>query len=51
MVPESELYKYAATLRSITQGRAHHTRNFAGYEPAPHEVIEKVRAERAAERS
>ena len=51
MVPEAELYKYAATLRSITQGRGHHIRNFAGYEPAPHEVIEKVRAERAAERS
>ncbi len=34
-VPESELYKYAATLRSITQGRAHHTREMVGYEPVP----------------
>lgn len=45
-VPESELYKYAATLRSITHGRAHHTRQVAGYEPAPDTVAKKVRAER-----
>lgn len=49
MVPESELYKYAATLRSITQGRAHHTRSLAGYEPAPPDVAKKVAAERKAE--
>ena len=48
LVPESELYKYAATLRSITQGRAHHTRNLAGYEPAPAEVAQQVAAEREA---
>lgn len=47
-VPESELYKYAATLRSITQGRAHHSRKLAGYEPAPPEVAKKVAAERTA---
>ncbi len=34
-VPEAELYKYAAVLRSMTQGRAHHSRQFAGYEPVP----------------
>ncbi len=34
-VPEAELYKYAAALRSMTQGRAHHTREFVGYEPVP----------------
>jgi elongation factor G len=49
LVPESELYKYAATLRSMTQGRAHHSRKLAGYEPAPPEVAKKVAAERAAE--
>ena len=49
LVPESELYKYSATLRSITQGRAHHTRAMAGYEPAPDLVAKKVRAEREAE--
>ncbi|MCE2455695.1 MAG: elongation factor G [Gemmatimonadetes bacterium] len=49
LVPQSELYKYAATLRSITQGRAFHTRKIRGYEPAPHEVAQKVAAERAKE--
>ena len=49
LVPESELYKYAATLRSMTQGRAHHSRTLAGYEPAPDSVAQKVRAEKEAE--
>ena len=49
MVPESELYKYSATLRSITQGRAHHSRTFAGYEPAPDIIAKKVRAEKEAQ--
>jgi len=49
LVPESELYKYAATLRSMTQGRAHHSRTIAGYEPAPDHIAQKVRAERQAE--
>lgn len=48
MVPESELYKYAATLRSLTHGRAYHTRRVAGYEPAPNDVAQKVRAEKEA---
>jgi elongation factor G len=49
VVPESELYKYSATLRSITQGRAHHTRRVAGYEAAPDHVAQKVKQEREAE--
>src|SRR5690606_24855293 len=32
LVPEAELYKYASTLRSMTQGRAFHTRTPHGYE-------------------
>lgn len=48
IVPEAELYKYAATLRSMTQGRAHHTRTHAGYEQAPDHVAQKVRKEREA---
>jgi len=51
VVPESELYKYAATLRSITQGRAHHTRTPAGYDPAPDHVAKQVRAAREQERA
>lgn len=44
-VPESELYKYAAALRSMTQGRAHHTRTFAGYEPVPPDLAKQIVAE------
>jgi elongation factor G len=49
LVPEAELYKYATSLRSMTQGRAHHTRALSSYEPMPaHEaerVIEALKAE------
>ncbi len=45
MVPLAELYKYSAALRSITHGQAMHTRTFAGYEPTPPHVAEKVIAE------
>ncbi|MEQ1855655.1 MAG: elongation factor G [Longimicrobiales bacterium] len=48
LVPEAELYKYAAALRSMTQGRAHHTRRPAGYEPAPDHITQKVKKEREA---
>ncbi|HEV2130556.1 MAG TPA: elongation factor G [Longimicrobiaceae bacterium] len=50
MVPQAELYKYSTTLRSLTQGRAIHTRQFQGYEEVPsHEVpkvVEKAHKER-----
>ncbi|MEZ4415390.1 MAG: elongation factor G [Gemmatimonadota bacterium] len=49
-VPEAELYKYAATLRSMTQGRAHHSRRFAAYEQVPHTEAEKIIAARKAEK-
>ena len=49
LVPEAELYKYATALRSMTQGRAHHTRALASYEPMPahdaQQVIEALKAE------
>lgn len=48
LVPEAELHKYAAALRSMTQGRAHHTRKPAGYEAAPEHVTQKVKQEREA---
>jgi elongation factor G len=51
-VPEAELYKYAASLRSITQGRGHHTRRLLGYEYMPDLDAQKVieaRAKEAAE--
>ena len=34
-VPEAELYKYAAALRAMTHGRAHHVREMVAYEPVP----------------
>ncbi|MEN8373945.1 MAG: elongation factor G [Gemmatimonadota bacterium] len=41
-VPEAELYKYATTLRSITHGRAAHSRSFHGYEEVPANILAKV---------
>ncbi|RMH20734.1 MAG: elongation factor G [Gemmatimonadetes bacterium] len=49
LVPEAELYKYATSLRSITQGRAHHTRAFHGYEPVPEHETQKLVAELKAQ--
>jgi len=45
VVPEAELYKYAAALRSMTQGRAHHSRKLVGYEPVPAEQAKVIIAE------
>ena len=47
-VPEAELYRYATTLRSLTQGRGIHRARFSHYEPMPRHVQEKVVAEAAA---
>jgi len=49
MVPESELYKYASFLRSMTQGRAAHTRQLAGYEPVPDHLAQKIAEEKKKE--
>jgi elongation factor G len=50
LVPEAELYKYAASLRAMTQGRAHHTRKFASYDPVPEQAAQKIIAERKQEK-
>ena len=34
-IPQAELYKYAAALRAMTHGRAHHVRELVAYEPVP----------------
>jgi elongation factor G len=44
-VPQAELYKYAAALRAMTQGRAHHTRELVAYEPVPDHVAKRIVAE------
>jgi elongation factor G len=41
-VPRAEMYKYATTLRSLTQGRAFHTRRQHGYEEVPAHVQQKI---------
>jgi elongation factor G len=50
LVPQSELYKYSTTLRSLSQGRATHTRTFHSYQEVPqHEVprlVEHAKKER-----
>jgi len=47
LVPQAELYKYSTTLRSLTQGRATHTRRFHSYQDVPaHEVPKLVEATR-----
>ena len=42
MVPQAELYKYSAALRSLTHGKAAHTRKLAAYEQVPPHVQAKV---------
>jgi elongation factor G len=44
-VPLAELHRYSTSLRSMTQGRASHRREFSHYEVVPHEVAQKVIAE------
>jgi elongation factor G len=41
-VPQAELYKYAAALRAMTQGRAHHVRELVAYEPVPDQVAKRI---------
>ncbi len=47
-VPLAELYTYATTLRSLTQGRASHSRAFSHYEEVPREVTDTIIAEHKA---
>jgi elongation factor G len=50
LVPLAELYKYATALRSLTQGRAAHTRKLRGYEEVPAQVAQRVIEAAARER-
>ncbi len=49
-VPQAELYRYSTTLRSLTQGRGDHSRNFHGYEEVPAHIAGRIVEESAAER-
>lgn len=42
LVPLAELDMYATTLRSLTQGRAFHTRKLSGYEEVPAHIAQKI---------
>jgi elongation factor G len=48
MVPLAELDRYSTHLRSLTQGRAMHSRDFSHYEEVPGEISDKVIAEAKA---
>ena len=48
-VPLTNLYKYANTLRSISQGRGQYKRKFSHYEYVPKEIQDKVVAEHKKE--
>ncbi|MDQ7054007.1 MAG: elongation factor G [candidate division KSB1 bacterium] len=41
-VPLSEMFGYATTLRSITQGRAIYTMQFSHYEPVPQSIADSI---------
>jgi len=41
-VPLAQLYDYALVLRSLTQARAGHTREFSHYEEVPREIAEGI---------
>ena len=45
-VPISEMFGYATTLRSRTQGRGVYSMTFDHYDEVPKSVQEKVKAER-----
>ena len=42
MVPLSEMFGYATTLRSRTQGRGNYSMEFAAYEPVPKSIMEQI---------
>ena len=41
-IPLAELYKYSTSLRSLTQGRGLHTRDFSHYEEMPRDIAQKI---------
>jgi elongation factor G len=42
MVPLAEMFGYATSLRSLSQGRANYTMEFDHYEEVPRNVAEKI---------
>ena len=50
-VPLAEIQRYAIDLKSITQGRGTFKTEFSHYQPAPQTVIQKVVAQKQAEKA
>ncbi len=48
-VPLAEMLRYAADLRSLTQGRASYVMEFSHYEPVPQQIAEQIIARAQAE--
>ena len=44
LVPLSEMFGYATSLRSATQGRAVFTMQFERYDPVPQSIVEEIKA-------
>jgi elongation factor G len=49
VIPHAELYMYASSLQSMTQGRATFTRRFRGYEEMPPDAAQRVISESTRE--
>ena len=49
-VPLADLHRYATSLRSMTHGKAAHTRKFSHYEVVPHDIAHRLIAEAEAEK-
>jgi elongation factor G len=49
-VPLADLYRYATSLRSMTQGKAAYTRTFSHYEVVPHDIVQRLIAEAEKEK-
>jgi elongation factor G len=47
--PLAQLYDYSSVLRSLTQGRGRHTREFSHYEEVPHEIAGSIIAGHVAQ--
>ena len=41
-VPLAEIYGYATTLRSMTQGKGMHTQTFDRYEEVPGDIMQRI---------
>lgn len=44
-VPQSEMFQYSSTLRSLSQGRAKFTRKFSEFNAVPYDIQEKLMAD------